>query len=98
MDKGLVALGIVAVIGGVLLLSKKAVGKQIQLTEGWNEYTYTGSAIRGGDLLASINDYLLIAYYLREETESWVEISDDLLIQPNYLLNIKVSQDCIWSF
>ena len=99
MNKGLVALGIgAAVIGGVVLVSKKAGAKEIQLKEGWNEYRYQGPAIRGGDLLASINDYVLIAYYLWEETESWLSITDYLWIQPGYLLNIKVSQDCVWSF
>lgn len=70
----------------------------VQLKAGFNEYTYKGKERAGGSLLASIKDYLMVAYYLQEETNSWAQIMDDTLVKTGYLLNIKVSENCTWTF
>jgi len=93
---GLVVLGIgAAVAGGIILLTR---GKGVKLHQGWNEYLYTGPARRAGDLFSSIENYLIIVYYFWEETGQWVGVTEDLWVQPDYFLNINVSQDCTWAF
>lgn len=71
---------------------------EIQLTAGWNEVTYTGDRRKAGIALQSIAGYLEIAYYYDALAGQWKQVVYDTMLEPEMKLNIKVSQDCTWTF
>jgi len=89
---GLAALGI------FLLTRGKEAVKEIPLSAGWNEVTYTGSRKKAGIAMQSIMDYLEIAYYYDAFSGTWQQVTYDTVLEPGMLLNLKVSQDCVWRF
>jgi len=75
-----------------------AAGGQIALTAGWNEVTYTGVRQTAGVAMQSIASYLEVAYYYDAFQGIWVQIEYSTILEPGMTLNIKVSQDCVWTF
>lgn len=71
---------------------------EILLTAGWNEVTYTGDKKKAGVAMHSIADYLVIAYYYDAFAGAWKLIVYDTMLEPGMVVNIKVSQDCTWTF
>lgn len=72
--------------------------KAIALKAGWNEVTYTGAGKKAGIAMQSIADYLEIAYYYDALAGQWKQVVYDTMLEPEMKLNIKVSQDCTWTF
>ena len=91
-----IASGLAAVAIGAFWLLKKPGG--IPLQEGWNEVTYTGKSQIAGVAMQSIIDYMVISYYYDPFAGIWIGIVYDTIFEPGMVLNIKVSEDCVWSF
>jgi len=96
--------GIFTVLGlgvaglGVYLLTRKATAAQIALYSGWNEVTYTGKTQIAGVAMQSITEYVEVAYYYDQFDEIWKQILYETVLESGMNLNIKVSQDCVWTF
>jgi len=95
-DKRVAIIGGLAAIGvGTFLLLKK---RGISLESGWNEVTYTGSKKKAGIAMQSIEDFLEIAYYYDAFQGIWIQVVYDTILEPGQELNIKVTEDCVWTF
>lgn len=68
----------------------------IALTAGINEVTYRGKRQVASEAMASIEEYLEIAYYLHEE--GGVQILADTMLKPGMKMSVRVTQDCLWVF
>jgi len=88
---GLVGLGI------YLFTRKKEVGG-IPLSAGWNEVAYTGGTQVAGVAMQSITKYLEVAYYYDPFAGIWTLIVYETVLKSGMILNLKVSQDCAWTF
>lgn len=92
---GLFGLAVVMTVYGLLAWVPP---REIALSAGWNEVTYTGKRQIAGAAMQSIWDYVEIADYYDPFQEIWVEILYDTELEPDMLLRIKVTDDCIWTF
>ena len=92
---GLAGLVVVLTVCGLLA---RVAPKEMGLTAGWNEVTYTGKRQIAGAAMQSIWDYVEIAYYYDPFQESWVEILFDTELEPGMLISIKVTEACTWIF
>jgi len=68
---------------------------EIALTAGPNTVRYTGIGEIASIALASIESYLVIAYYISDDM--WEQVSADTFLLPNMVLSIDVNQDCTLS-
>ncbi len=91
--KIIIGLGIViAGVGGYLYW--KNLGAH--LVTGWNDVTYTGTEQKATDAFKSIADKLVMAYYWDETVSQWVQVMDDTVLESGMVMQVKVSQDCVW--
>ena len=72
------------------------------LVVGNNTFNYIGKRQEASIAFQPIRQYIQIAYYLSVEN-TWVSIapyltSPDTMLETGSTLNIKVSQDCIWTY
>jgi len=72
--------------------------QEITLSAGSNTVTYTGRRQKASEAFASIVNYLVIAYHLNVESQSWEQVLTDTIMVPGDTYNINVSQDCVWRF
>lgn len=89
--------GLVVVLAAYGLLTQ-VLPREIALSAGWNEVTYTGKRQIAGAAMQSIEDYVEIASYYDQLQEIWVEILYDTELEPGVLISIKVTEACIWIF
>ena len=94
-------IALVAAIAILIYLSKRGQAGAIQLRTGWNEVTYTGKTQLAGVAMQSIRPYIAMAYYFDhfDELDPWKPILyDSTVLWSGMGINIKVTQDCTWTF
>lgn len=74
------------------------VSKEVELKAGWNTVTYTGGEQTAEEAFASIMDYLIISYHWDADAQVWEQVTADTIMIPGDVYNVKVSQDCVWTF
>lgn len=94
----LIGLGLAAFAALAVIPFLREAPKEIALSAGLNRVTYTGKEQTAEDALASIMDYLVIAYHWNADQQSWEQVVTDTMMIPGEIYNIQVSQDCIWAF
>ena len=92
----LLGISVFGVIVALYSATKVEAAKQIPLYAGSNEVIYAGKRQTAEKAFISIRDYVVIAHYYDELTEQWIEITDDMILEPGMLLDIEVIHDCIW--
>lgn len=94
LGRGVVGLAIV----GIILLTKKAAARSVELKEGWNEVKYEGPSQKVEEAVKSIETYLITVYYWSGLYNQWMQLVRGSWVEPNMLLNIEVREDCTWTY
>lgn len=94
----LVAAGVAAL---AIVLVKKDGGNVVRVNLIGGQHTqfyYDGRPITGKELLSSVKDYLIIAYYWREAYGVWDDITASTMIVSRDFISVKVSEDCVLEY
>ena len=102
MNKTGIVLALAALVGGVVFLATRNTEviafSGMTLKKGHNRVKYRGASQMCEVVFKSILTYLLIAYFWNVPYNVWQQLVSGDLVEPNWTLDISVSQDCIWTF
>ena len=96
----LIKMGVALSLIGITVLafrSKDTIQTSQELLAGNNTFNYIGVKQKAGPALSPITEYIETAYYYAGGN-IWASVTADTDLVSGMTLNIKVSQDCTWTY